>query len=673
MKNKKNRAFTLIELLAVVLILGIISLIAIPLVGKTIKTAKEKTLKLSLKSIINDISIKYYNDFDEQYYIVNNGKITNSSGMTKNINKNFKDGIIYKNEKGNFAANIYTDGYCVIMPVDSEEPYLIAVNSSDDCFPQFYKGETVLLRDGSEWYFMYSKGDKLVLMSKSNLSIGNTFVQDDNDTNYTSTNAIPFDFEDNRLTSKNSYCKEPFRGCNIYESNGTTVVQDSSIKGIVQRYYNQLLKKNVITKNSIVRLPTLNDLEILECNIGDKTRPGTCLNSLSFIRRTSYWLQDAKNDVNSWDVWFVATNGDVSYDMASRYTYGFRPVIEIPKYLVSGITSSNVMKGEKNTTYAVWMWMDDVHSIIDNNLEAERIVELKNNKINTVYLSLDPESIMKYQSIISEANKQGIRIYALFGDPGFIKERNYKNVIKHNMNRVAQFNDANEGKARIEGIHYDVEYYLLNEEGSTCIDGQSKEAKNSTCRLDFVTFTREAKKYANILNLKVEYDITAYTTNMVSFYDKDKKEKVVLDEIIKNADGLTIMSYGNSPKNTYDSILYKGEFTHFNGDPRIKVKSSYFDKLVSANIEIVVGQEFDVFKRTYNEIKDNPSLASSSFPEYQVGNINEYKYTRNFIKRMQLEIMDVLNNKLKEKNIDDKIGFAYHHYHDFLEVINLPE
>ena len=43
--SSKNKAFTLIELLAVILILGIIALIAIPMVLNVIKDAKKGALK----------------------------------------------------------------------------------------------------------------------------------------------------------------------------------------------------------------------------------------------------------------------------------------------------------------------------------------------------------------------------------------------------------------------------------------------------------------------------------------------------------------------------------------------------------------------------------------------------------------------------------------------------
>ena len=54
----KNKGFSLIELLAVILILGFIALIAIPIVNKMIKESKDSAFKTSVINITKQIQNK---------------------------------------------------------------------------------------------------------------------------------------------------------------------------------------------------------------------------------------------------------------------------------------------------------------------------------------------------------------------------------------------------------------------------------------------------------------------------------------------------------------------------------------------------------------------------------------------------------------------------------------
>ena len=56
-KNKKG--FTLVELLAVITILGLVLIIAIPKVMETVNNSKKRTLELTAQSIIKAAEEKY--------------------------------------------------------------------------------------------------------------------------------------------------------------------------------------------------------------------------------------------------------------------------------------------------------------------------------------------------------------------------------------------------------------------------------------------------------------------------------------------------------------------------------------------------------------------------------------------------------------------------------------
>ena len=56
---KKNKGFTLVELLAVIVILAIIMIIAIPAVLNTMETAKRKSMINFAEKIINEVEKTY--------------------------------------------------------------------------------------------------------------------------------------------------------------------------------------------------------------------------------------------------------------------------------------------------------------------------------------------------------------------------------------------------------------------------------------------------------------------------------------------------------------------------------------------------------------------------------------------------------------------------------------
>ncbi len=58
----ENKAFTLIELLAVIIIISIIALIAVPTIIKTIDNSKKKTLEISAYNLIDALELYYVNN-----------------------------------------------------------------------------------------------------------------------------------------------------------------------------------------------------------------------------------------------------------------------------------------------------------------------------------------------------------------------------------------------------------------------------------------------------------------------------------------------------------------------------------------------------------------------------------------------------------------------------------
>lgn len=57
MRNKENYCFTLIELLAVIMILGIIDLIAVPVVNNVLNDAKARKDKITANNILKSADL----------------------------------------------------------------------------------------------------------------------------------------------------------------------------------------------------------------------------------------------------------------------------------------------------------------------------------------------------------------------------------------------------------------------------------------------------------------------------------------------------------------------------------------------------------------------------------------------------------------------------------------
>ena len=96
-----KKGFSLIELLAVILILGIIALIAIPTVSNILKEARggafKATVEQVVKSVENNCQVeKVDNQEVTNVYVINNGKIKPKIDIKGSLPNN---GIIYVNDK----------------------------------------------------------------------------------------------------------------------------------------------------------------------------------------------------------------------------------------------------------------------------------------------------------------------------------------------------------------------------------------------------------------------------------------------------------------------------------------------------------------------------------------------------------------------------------------------
>ncbi len=200
-------------------------------------------------------------------------------------------------------------------------------------------GDSVTLKDGSKWHVLQDSASNqttVTLLSDYNLNFDGTY---DNtcganlDGMYECSVQV-FDAANNRLTENNSYCLTPENGCNVYNSNSTTVISDSTVKLWLDNTYTPLLRQSLTLNDGtledlVVSLPTMQQLANADSQVFDQAQ--ITFNS-SWLTTTSYWTSTPSN-LNSSYVWGVSgryNNSNVQY-ANDNTQFGVRPVVVISK------------------------------------------------------------------------------------------------------------------------------------------------------------------------------------------------------------------------------------------------------------------------------------------------------------------------------------------------------
>ena len=175
-----KKGFTLVELIAVIVLLAATALIAVPIVNRTIKNSKEKAYNAQKEEIVSAA----------KKYILENGITVNNEPVYITLrklvsNSYFEKGNIYdpRNEE-----NLITKGVCVkVTYEEASKSYKYAYeNPCSKNFPKF--NHTLVVNDvgeefeldlgdeiqieGENFYVIENKNGKLTLMGKYNLDVG---------------------------------------------------------------------------------------------------------------------------------------------------------------------------------------------------------------------------------------------------------------------------------------------------------------------------------------------------------------------------------------------------------------------------------------------------------------------------------------------------------------------
>ncbi|MBQ1812437.1 MAG: type II secretion system protein [Bacilli bacterium] len=115
-----KKGFTLVELLAVIVILAVILVIVAPIIGDTLDSSNEKVFKLNTEQAIKIAKTHYQNNFGSKlistpviYEIENNKMTQNDVDVDLSTSMGDMTGEIIINSDGNAKVKLYNDEFCV--------------------------------------------------------------------------------------------------------------------------------------------------------------------------------------------------------------------------------------------------------------------------------------------------------------------------------------------------------------------------------------------------------------------------------------------------------------------------------------------------------------------------------------------------------------------------------
>lgn len=141
----KNKGFSLIELLAVILILGLIALIAIPVVNNILNDIKYKSFEISMDSVISIIDnmcqIDRINEVSsKKRYVFEDGVVDNRIDSKGTMPKK---GVVIVDESCNINAHLSNGTYAIKKSSDNEEIEQISSEQVDKYMIKYDNGTLV--------------------------------------------------------------------------------------------------------------------------------------------------------------------------------------------------------------------------------------------------------------------------------------------------------------------------------------------------------------------------------------------------------------------------------------------------------------------------------------------------------------------------------------------------
>jgi len=256
----KKKGFTLVELLAVIVILAIISLIATPMIMGVIEKSKKGAFKSSVNGILSSIEYSTLEDIEKMYYFPNNELEIKGEQPT--------GGYIKINSDGDSNILVYNNDYCVTKMIGSPnlkvenfkdsscENYINSLNGiefdqstgtitgydisygTDIVIPYSING--VVVKEIADSAFLDDNSDKLVVAydrtSKLCANTANIMLLDQCSYQYKYDYAVENNIEYDYVMKAKSY-GENEKICLKTENDEKVVVADNTVLGMSDGYY----------------------------------------------------------------------------------------------------------------------------------------------------------------------------------------------------------------------------------------------------------------------------------------------------------------------------------------------------------------------------------------------------------------------------------------------------
>ena len=158
---KRKNAFTLIELLAVIVVLAIIALIATPIVTKTIKNAKKGSAEVSIQNYIRAVELTISNSELNKKYIPDGTYDIDSDGnLTGTGLPDGKLEIDASGDKPTSGTIVIKSGQVTTDSKMTIGDYDVAYNPTSKSYEATEKGNTNMYTNGEVVYFNITTGEK---------------------------------------------------------------------------------------------------------------------------------------------------------------------------------------------------------------------------------------------------------------------------------------------------------------------------------------------------------------------------------------------------------------------------------------------------------------------------------------------------------------------------------
>ena len=143
-----KKGFTLVELLAVIVILAVIALIATPAVLNTIEDSKAASAEVSARNIVSAAKTQYLQNIMEGK---TNSDIDLSTDTLKYDGELAEKGVLKYDDNGNVTGKMYISGYCV--EIDSSENIKSTKTTNEECDITSSSDTVKTYKDGEVVYY----------------------------------------------------------------------------------------------------------------------------------------------------------------------------------------------------------------------------------------------------------------------------------------------------------------------------------------------------------------------------------------------------------------------------------------------------------------------------------------------------------------------------------------